>query len=292
MDATRSLTDDQYLGLADMVKVYRDSLDAVLRVQDQIVAGVAPEVLARAGASTDLEERRRRAEESLADLERAVSGRDMDFYLEERRQQVKQLADVGIPFELIARSLVAMLEPLGERTLAAFPDDGARAVRAREAVGWLKAELLIVSGQAFAAVRETMVEDEYQKVIRGLSTPVIEVWEDILIMPLIGVIDSGRARQIMEQLLERIVDRQSRLVILDVTGVPVVDTAVADHLVRTTRAAELVGAHAIVVGISPQVAQTLVRLGVALTGVETRSDLRSGLERAFAVLGYRLVRDE
>lgn len=291
-DAGRELTDDLYAGLEDFVRVYRDNLDAVLQVQEGLVAGLPPEMLARAGAEADEAGRAQRAEESLAELESAVAGRDMEAYMAERLEQVEQLAITGVPYDTIAHSLVVLLEPLGAATLAAFADDSERGNRARDALGWLKSEMLIVAGRAYATVRESQVEDEFQKVIRGLSTPVIQVWDRILVMPLIGVIDSTRARQLMEQLLDRIVALQSEIVILDVTGVPTVDTQVADHLVRTTKAAALVGARTVLVGISPEVAQTLVRLGATLGEVETRANLRSGLEAAFAGLGLRVVADQ
>lgn len=292
MANNNSLTTEPLDGLTDLLVVYRDNLDSIMKLQEELAAQMPRDVIAKAGGPMDADGRRREAETGMAELEAAVAAGDMRGYMSERRRRVQLLADAGIPFDLIARSIVALMEPLGELTLSAFPDDRSRGLRARRALDWLKSEMLIISGQAYAGARESMIEDEFQKVIRGLSTPVIEVWENILVMPLIGVIDSGRARQIMEQLLDRIVALQSQIVILDITGVPMVDSDVADHLVRTTRAAELVGARTIVVGISPQVAQTLVRLGASLTGVETGSDLRSGLETAFGHLGYKLVHTE
>lgn len=291
-NAGRELTDDLYEGLEDFVRVYRDNLDAVLQLQEELVAGLPPETLARFGTEVDPAGRARQAEESLAELESAVAARNMESYLEERLEEVEHLATTGVPYDTIARSLVVLLEPLGAAVLDAFSDDAARGTRAREALGWLRSEVLIVAGRAYARVRESQVEDEFLRAIRGLSTPVIQVWERILVMPLIGVIDSTRARQLMEQLLDRIVALQSEIVILDVTGVPAVDTQVADHLVRTTKAAALVGARTILVGISPQVAQTLVRLGASLGEVETRANLRSGLEAAFAGLGLKVVADQ
>lgn len=292
MANNNSLTVEPFDGLTDLVAVYRDNLESIMKLQEELIAQMPRDVIAKAGGAKDADERLSEAEKGISELEAAIAARDMTGYMSERRRRVQLLADAGIPFDLIARSIVSLMEPLGELTLSAFPDDSQRGLRARHALDWLKSEMLIISGQAYAGARESMIEDEYQKVIRGLSTPVIEVWENILVMPLIGVIDSGRARQIMEQLLDRIVALQSEIVILDITGVPMVDSDVADHLVRTTRAAELVGARTILVGISPQVAQTLVRLGVSLAGVETGADLRSGLETAFGHLGYELVHTE
>ena len=123
-----------------------------------------------------------------------------------------------------------------------------------------------------------------QAAIHELSTPVIQVWEGVLMLPLIGVVDSNRARQIMETLLTSIVETRSEIVILDISGVPLVDMAVANHLIKTVQAAQMLGARGIVTGLSPKVAQTVVELGVELTGITTRANLRAGLEMALGIV--------
>jgi rsbT co-antagonist protein RsbR len=128
--------------------------------------------------------------------------------------------------------------------------------------------------------REAMLE---------LSTPVIQVWKGILTLPLIGTIDSYRARQVTEQLLDRIMSARALHVIIDITGVPVVDTNVANHLIKTIRAANLLGAQCALVGIGPEIAQTLVRLGVDLSGIETRGTLQDGLEWALRAQGWQIT---
>ena len=125
-----------------------------------------------------------------------------------------------------------------------------------------------------------------------LSTPVIQIWEEILVSPLIGTIDSARARQIMESLLEMIVATKSSIVIMDITGVPAVDTEVANRLLRTMQAAKLMGAESILTGIGPQISQTIVHLGVDLSGVITRASLRDGLDLAFRKLRFKVTRSE
>ena len=124
-----------------------------------------------------------------------------------------------------------------------------------------------------------------RKAILELSTPVIQIWEGILVLPLIGTIDSARTRQIMEDLLTRVVETQSEVAILDLTGVSVVDTAVANHLMKTVEAAELLGTRCILTGISPAIAQTLVHLGVDLGHIVTCSTLKTGLQRALRMRG-------
>src|SRR5258706_13500253 len=113
--------------------------------------------------------------------------------------------------------------------------------------------------------------------IRQLSAPLLPVHDGVPVMPLIGHIDSARGAQIMEELLNGVQQHQAAFVILDITGVPIVDTAVANHLIQTTHAVSLLGAHCILVGISPEVAQTLVQLGVDFQRLTTRSNLQAGI---------------
>ena len=130
---------------------------------------------------------------------------------------------------------------------------------------------------------------EHQKAIIELSTPVIEVWKGIITLPLIGIIDSSRARQIMENLLDVIVKTSASIAIIDITGVPIVDTEVADRLIKTIKAAMLLGTKCVMVGIKPEIAQSMVHLGVDLAGVSTFASLQSGLEYAFRETGLKVV---
>lgn len=228
-------------------------------------------------------------EQRFADLRQAAERRDLGTYLKVQRERTVDMATAGLPLRAITRTTTDLRDPMVDHVREVVPE-GDEQKAAVDAVDLLLRESLVIAGEVYASEREDQVEDEFRHLIRRLSTPVIEVWDEIQVLPLIGVIDSTRAQQMTEQLLERIVDQQARVVIIDITGVPTVDTAVADHLLRTTRAASLVGARAILVGISPQVAQTLVRLGVSLGDVETYSDLRSGLEHALRSLGYVIER--
>lgn len=126
---------------------------------------------------------------------------------------------------------------------------------------------------------------EQQKAIQELSTPVLQVSTHILVLPLIGVIDTTRAQQIVEQLLNRIVETQANIVIIDVTGVPVIDSAVANHLLQTVQAAKLLGATTILTGISIANAQTIVSLGIDLKDIITCNTLRAGIKKAYELLG-------
>ncbi|HEX5417767.1 MAG TPA: STAS domain-containing protein [Chloroflexota bacterium] len=128
-----------------------------------------------------------------------------------------------------------------------------------------------------------------RKTISELATPVIQVWEGILALPIVGTLDTARAQEMTEDLLERIVETGSEIVILDITGVPVVDTSVAKHLLDTVAAARLLGSEVLIVGLTTRTALTLVHLGVDLSGIATRTTLAKGLQLAFARLGLEVI---
>ena len=152
--------------------------------------------------------------------------------------------------------------------------------------------IAITVGVGFVQERERVIRQQ-QEAIRELSTPVLPVRERLLILPIIGVIDPQRARQLTEQLLHGIRTNRAKVVVMDITGVPVMDANVANHLVQTVEAARLLGATVIVTGLSPEIAQTLVTIGVDLAKMTTVGDLQGGIEQAERLLGYTVapVRD-
>jgi rsbT co-antagonist protein RsbR len=137
--------------------------------------------------------------------------------------------------------------------------------------------------------RERLIHQQ-QEAIRELSTPVLQIRERLLILPIVGVIDTQRARQITESLLHAVRLHRAKVVVVDITGVPIVDSKVANHLMQTIMAARLMGTTAIVTGLSADVAQALVTLGVSLGDVMTAGDLQGGLEEAERLLGYDVAR--
>ena len=144
---------------------------------------------------------------------------------------------------------------------------------------------------SFVQERERVIRQQ-QEAIRELSTPVLQVRERLLILPIIGVIDSQRARQLTEQLLRGIRTNRAKVVVVDITGVPTIDSTVANHLVQTVEASRLMGASVIVTGLSAEIAQTLVTIGVELSKVNAVGDLQGGIEEAEKLLGYKVILSE
>ena len=140
----------------------------------------------------------------------------------------------------------------------------------------------------FVQERERIIREQ-QEAIRGLSTPVLQVRERLLILPIIGAIDPQRARQLTEQLLGAIRTNRAKVVVIDITGVVAIDTNVANHLVQTVEASRLLGARVIVTGLSPKIAQTLVTIGVDLSKMNTVGDLQGGIEEAERLLSYKVA---
>lgn len=142
--------------------------------------------------------------------------------------------------------------------------------------------------QAFIHIHERRIEHQ-QSQLRTLASPIIPIYSDVLVMPLIGEVDTKRASQIMEDLLQEVVRFQAEVVLLDITGVAVVDSNVANYLIHIAKATQLLGAHFFLVGISPEIAQTVTHLGIDLNGIKTLSSLQTGLEAALALQGRAIL---
>jgi rsbT co-antagonist protein RsbR len=157
---------------------------------------------------------------------------------------------------------------------------------------WLTSSLLdklgLFSMQCFMTGRENVIREQQESMLE-LSTPVVQLWDGVLAIPLIGALDSNRTQIVMEALLQKIVETESDIAIIDITGVPTVDTMVAQHLLKTITAAKLMGAKCIISGIRPQIAATIVHLGVELGDVVTKSSLSDAFKLALKELDIRLT---
>ena len=158
---------------------------------------------------------------------------------------------------------------------------------------WTASRLVDRMAQLTAATyqrtREDVIQRQQQELLE-LSTPVVKLWEGVLAVPMIGTLDSSRTQLVMESLLTRIVETGSELAIIDITGVPTVDTLVAQHLLKTVTAIRLMGADCIISGIRPQIAQTIVHLGIDLQGIVTKASLADALQLAMKKAGYTITR--
>jgi rsbT co-antagonist protein RsbR len=143
--------------------------------------------------------------------------------------------------------------------------------------------------EAYQTSREEIIARQQQELME-LSTPVVQLWDEVLGLPLIGTLDSARTQVVMENLLQRIVETGARIAIIDITGVPTVDTLVAQHLMKTVSAARLMGADCIISGIRPQIAQTIVHLGVNLNDIVTKATLADAFKIALQRTGATMTK--
>ncbi|MHA6194314.1 STAS domain-containing protein [Pseudomonas wadenswilerensis] len=158
---------------------------------------------------------------------------------------------------------------------------------------WEISELLDALGmhtiRTYQKSREAVIKRQQEELLE-LSTPVVKLWDGILALPMIGTLDSQRTQVVMESLLQRIVETGAEIAIIDITGVPTVDTLVAQHLLKTVTAIRLMGADCIISGVRPQIAQTIVHLGLDLQGVTTKANLADALRLALSRLGTSVVK--
>ena len=187
-----------------------------------------------------------------------------------------------------ATFVFSLKEPLFEKLRLELGDDAAKIASATWEMSLLMDQLGLYTMDVYLRSREEVVRRQ-QDEIAELSTPVVKLWHGILALPLIGTLDSARTQVVMENLLQAIVDQEAELAIIDITGVPTVDTLVAQHLLKTIAAARLMGADCIVSGIRPQIAQTMVHLGVELD-VASKATLADALALAFKRTGRAVVR--
>jgi rsbT co-antagonist protein RsbR len=160
---------------------------------------------------------------------------------------------------------------------------------------WLTTEIVdglgLYTTEAYLKTREDTIRRQQEEMLE-LSTPVVKLWEGILALPLIGTLDSARTQIVMESLLEAIVQTNSKVAIIDITGVPTVDTVVAQHLLKTVTAARLMGADCIISGVRPQIAQTIVHLGINLLDITTKATLSDAFSLAIQRSGFKFVRPQ
>ena len=194
----------------------------------------------------------------------------------------------GVETHEVIGVVLLLRDVLARSLFAKYQADSALLNRILDAYEPAADRITITVAVGFVQERERVIREQ-QEAIRVLSTPVLQVRERLLILPIIGVIDPQRARQLTEQLLRGIRTNRAKVVVIDITGVPVMDETVANHLVQTVEAARLLGATVIITGLSSEIAQTLVTIGVDLGKMHTVGDLQGGIEEAERALGYKVV---
>jgi len=204
----------------------------------------------------------------------------------------RNLSERIIPRGVETREVIGIVlllrDVLARSLFAKYQADFALLNRILDAYEPAANRIAITVAVGFVQERERVIREQ-QEAIRVLSTPVLQVRERLLILPIIGVMDPQRARQLTEQLLRGIRTNRAKVVVIDITGVPVMDASVANHLVQTVEAARLLGAIVIITGLSPEIAQMLVTMGVDLGKMNTVGDLQGGIEEAERLLGYKVA---
>lgn len=223
-------------------------------------------------------------------LRAMVSGEYGAPYVEERIKLALLYAQVGVDTRLFLGAFHHLMRAIGFHVMeqaSGSASEGFERFMSLKKLGFFDLSLIV---DVLVVERERVIQLQ-QEALRELSTPVLQIRERLLILPIIGVIDTQRARQVTESLLHAIRAHRAKVAVIDITGVPVVDSKVANHLMQTVMAARLMGTLAIVTGLSAEVAQALVTLGVDLGDVKTAGDLQGGLEEAERLLGYAMVRE-
>jgi rsbT co-antagonist protein RsbR len=207
-------------------------------------------------------------------------------YVNRRRMTGEAHARIGLSLPVYFAAVDRSLTILMDRLLGA-DELGARRVEAVRAVTKLVHLDAAVVVQAYSKLTSEKLTGQAQALVE-MSTPVTALWEDILLLPVVGIIDSRRAQDILTSVLSRIADTRARAFIIDISGVPIVDTAVANHLFKIGRATRLMGCECLMSGVSPAVAQTMVELGIDVGDMKTRATLRDALEEAFRRVGIEV----
>jgi rsbT co-antagonist protein RsbR len=271
--------------LAEVIARHQQSiLDDWLR--EQLTA-----LSARQDLISELDLRRQSAEFLAIFTPACADGSLTDITAPEWRSSVDFLGDVsrsravqGFSPSETATFIFSLKQPILTRLRQEFGADAEALAEEWWTATVLLDKLGLYTTEVFAKSREDVIRRQQAEMLE-LSTPVVEVWDGVLAMPLIGILDSGRTQVAMETLLQSIVDSGSTIAIVDITGVPTVDTQVAQHLLKTVSAARLMGAQCIICGIRPQIAQAMVHLGVEFADVVTKTTMADALAHAFRVLG-------
>ena len=217
-----------------------------------------------------------------------VGAREWDDARNVLAEVCRARAQQGFSASETATFVFSLKRPLLEQLAEDLKKDAAALAGAMWAVTELLDKLALLSTEIYQKSREEVIVRQQRELLE-LSTPVVQLWQDIVALPLVGTLDSARAQVVMETLLQKIVDTEAAIAIIDITGVPTVDTLVAQHLLKTIAATRLMGADCIISGIRPQIAQTIVHLGVDLGEVITKATLADAFAVALKRTGAKVA---
>lgn len=272
------LRPDDLSRLAEIRDLITKNVDALV---DAFFSHLAP--LPEAKVLMSYEELTRQARElKRAHVLEMVSGKYDLAYAEQRIRLGLLYGRVGLETKVFVGAFQHMLSRAGEIINAAFPEDGFSRYESLQKIAFLDIGL---HTDVLIHERERVIGTQ-SEAIKELSTPVLQIRERMLLMPLIGVIDTHRARMITENLLHCVREARAKVVVIDVTGVATIDSKVANHLMQTVTAARMMGAQTVVTGVTADVAQSMVALGIEMTPFKTVGDLQGGVEYAERLLGY------
>jgi rsbT co-antagonist protein RsbR len=219
------------------------------------------------------------------DLQSAEWASTLEFLGDLSRQRSR----MGFSPSETALFIFSLKSPLNKKLREGLKSDSGAFVDEMTSVSDLLDKLGLFTAEVFLKAREELILRQQEDMLE-ISTPVVKLWEGIVALPIIGTLDSARTSVVMETLLQRIVETGSEIAIIDITGVPTVDTLVAQHLLKTVAAARLMGADCIISGIRPQIAQTMVHLAIDLSAVTTKASMAEALKVALERTGFHITR--
>lgn len=276
--------------------------ELIKRYESEILKDWMKEQLAAVTLRADLiseTELRDQSAQFLKALREALEGGELADIESPAWQESRTLLDgisrsrvkLGFTPSETATFVFSLKQPLFNLAQKEFESDAKALAAGLSVVTVLLDKLGLFTTECYIKSREEVITRQQAEMLE-LSTPVVKIWDQILALPLIGTLDSARTQVVMESLLKEIVRTSSMVAIIDITGVPMVDTLVAQHLIKTVSAARLMGAECVISGIRPQIAQTMVHLGVSFSDIATKATLADAIRFAFAAVGLGVVRRE
>ncbi|MBU2667774.1 STAS domain-containing protein [Actinoplanes bogorensis] len=269
---------------ARFAALLEENQDALVAAWTEQVAATLRGRLSQAELQRQTAELRRGFQQALAGAARDLSGESTA----ELRAQLAELSASRARQGFSATETAVSVFALKEAVLGVLGDYSSDAATLKDYVAFSSFvdQAALFTFDSYVRVREELIADQTEQLLE-LSTPVVKLWEGVVAVPLVGTLDSARAQVVMERLLQTLVDTGSPYAIIDITGVPAVDTQVAQHILKTVVAARLMGADCIISGIRPQIAQTIVALGIEFGDIATKSSLADALRYVLAQTGRK-----